>query len=42
MNFSADAEGVSADRIVEKLIEDTPAQASGISRDPEAARLTKV
>ncbi|MGD0898492.1 MAG: MoxR family ATPase [Thermoguttaceae bacterium] len=41
MNFNADAEGFSADRLVERLIETIPAKESGITQDPQAKELVR-
>ena len=37
-NFNADAEGIDADNIVDKLIEEIPAQESAIAANPRTAR----
>jgi MoxR-like ATPase len=42
MNFNADAEGITADALVDKLVAAIPAKESAVSRDAEAARLVKV
>jgi MoxR-like ATPase len=39
MNFNADAEGVTADHLVERLLKTVPAKDSGVTRDPEARTL---
>jgi MoxR-like ATPase len=37
-NFNADAEGFTSDRIIDKLLEDIPAQASDIEQNPRTSR----
>jgi MoxR-like ATPase len=39
MNFNADAEGVTPDRLVERLLQTVPARDSRVTRDPEAQTL---
>jgi MoxR-like ATPase len=39
MNFTADAEGFTADHLTERLLATVPQKESGIAKDPEAARL---
>lgn len=41
MNFSADAEGVTADRFIERLVAHLPRNESGVTKDPEARLLAK-
>jgi MoxR-like ATPase len=42
LNFSADADGVTTDGIVERLVENIPADGGAVAADKEAAKLTKV
>jgi MoxR-like ATPase len=39
MNFNADAEGVTTDQLVERIVQAVPAQDSGVTRDSEAKTL---
>ena len=36
-NFAAEAEGVTPDTVIEKLLEQTPAAAGALSKDPQVA-----
>ena len=42
MNFNADAEGVTADHLVDRLLETIPAKESKVTKDPEAGKLSGV
>jgi MoxR-like ATPase len=39
MSFNADAEGFTADRLVERLLQTIPEKESGVTKDPEAKQL---
>ncbi len=36
-NFSAEADGITTDTVIERLLEVTPATEGGISRDPDVS-----
>ncbi|MGQ0633123.1 MAG: AAA family ATPase [Planctomycetaceae bacterium] len=39
MNFSAESEGVTSDRVIERLIEETPAKEGELTRDPRFQKI---
>jgi MoxR-like ATPase len=41
-NFNADAEGMTPDRLVDKIVETIPAQEGAVTRNPDARQMVKV